>query len=66
MRNQTLYAIIPGQPMYELVPLAKNEFAVKSFTGFTVRFVVDANNLVQEALLIQPYGIVYTAKPKKS
>jgi len=66
LRNQTLYAIIPGQPMYELIPAGKNEFAIKSFTGFTVRFVMDANNQVQEVLLIQPYGIVYTAKPKKS
>lgn len=66
LRNQTLYAIIPGQPMYELTPSGKNEFSIKSFTGFTVRFVMDANNLVEEALLIQPYGIVYTAKPKRS
>jgi len=66
LRNQTLYAIIPGQPMYELIPIGKNEFSIKSFAGFSVRFVVDANNLVEEALLIQPYGIVYTAKPKRS
>ena len=66
LRNQVLYAIIPGQPMYELTPTGENEFSIKSFTGFTVRFVMDANHQVEEALLIQPYGIVYTAKPKQS
>jgi CubicO group peptidase (beta-lactamase class C family) len=66
LRNQKLYAIIPGQPMYELIPTGKNEFSIKSFTGFSVRFVMNENNLVDEALLIQPYGIVYTAKPKRS
>ena len=64
MRNQTLYAVIPGQPLYELIPCGKNEFTVKSLAGYSVRFVLDANNQVQEVLLIQPYGIVYTAKPK--
>lgn len=65
LRNQSLFAVIPGQPMYELVPSAPNEFSIKSLSGFTVRFVMDENNQVQEVLLNQPYGIVYTAKPKK-
>jgi CubicO group peptidase (beta-lactamase class C family) len=66
LRNQTLFAVIPGQPLYELIPCGKNEFTVKSLAGFSVRFVMDANDQVQEVLLIQPYGIVYTAKPKRS
>jgi hypothetical protein len=65
LRNQTLFAVIPGQPLYELVPSGKNEFTVKSLAGFSVRFAMDANEQVEEVLLIQPYGIVYTAKPKK-
>jgi CubicO group peptidase (beta-lactamase class C family) len=66
LRNQTLYAVIPGQPMFELIPSGKNEFTIKSYAGFSVRFVMDANNQVEEVLLIQPYGIVYTAKPKQN
>lgn len=65
LRNQALYAVIPGQPLYELVPNSQNDFSIKSLTGFTVRFVMDPNNQVQEVLLIQPYGVVYTAKPKR-
>ena len=65
LRNHALYSVIPGQPLYELVPSGKNEFTVKSLAGFSVRFVMDSNEQVQEVLLIQPYGIVYSAKPKR-
>jgi len=65
LRNQTLFAVIPGQPLYELVPCGNNEFTVKSLAGFSVRFVMDPTDQVEEVLLIQPYGIVYTAKPKR-
>ena len=65
-RNQSLFAVIPGQPLYELIPSGKNEFTVKSLAGFSVRFVMNANDQVDEVLLLQPYGIVYTAKPKRA
>ncbi|OGN63813.1 MAG: hypothetical protein A3E80_06735 [Chlamydiae bacterium RIFCSPHIGHO2_12_FULL_49_9] len=64
LRDRTLAAIIPGQPCYELVPHGENEFTVKSMTGYTVRFIMDPErNLVEEVLLIQPYG-AFRAKPK--
>lgn len=63
VRNHMLCAIIPGQPVYELVPSAENEFVVKSMTGYNVRFVLDSQGKVEEVLLIQPYG-AFTAKPK--
>jgi CubicO group peptidase (beta-lactamase class C family) len=65
LRNHSLFALIPGQPLYELIPSGKNEFSIKSLSGFALRFVMDSNNQVEEVLLTQPYGIVYTAKPKK-
>ncbi|MBI3508593.1 MAG: serine hydrolase [Chlamydiia bacterium] len=63
IRNGTLHAAIPGQPLYELVPTAENEFSVKAKTGYNVRFVLDSNGLVSEVLLMQPYG-TFSAKPK--
>lgn len=64
VKDQHLVANIPGQPVYELIPNAVNEFTVKSKIGQTVRFVLDAMNQVEEVLLIQPYG-AFSAKPKK-
>lgn len=64
IRNHALVAIIPGQPNYELVPSCENEFAVKSMTGSTVRFVLGSDDKVQEILLIHPYG-AFSATPKR-
>jgi CubicO group peptidase (beta-lactamase class C family) len=59
-----LCALVPGQPCYELVPESKNEFSVKSLAGYTVRFLMDQAQKVEEVLLVQPYG-AFSAKPKK-
>lgn len=64
VRDQALYAVIPGQPLYELVPSGENEFSVKEMTGSTVRFMMDPENRVEEVVLIQPYG-AFSATPKK-
>lgn len=65
LRDHALYSIIPGQPLYELIPGGENEFSIKSHSGYTVRFVMDEEEMVKEVLLVQPYGVVFTAKPKK-
>ena len=65
VKNHTLFSIIPGQPVYELAPGAENEFTVKSQTGYLVRFVTSLAGEIDEVLLIQPYGIVYSAKKKR-
>lgn len=64
IRDKSLVAIIPGQPLFELLPSVENEFTVKSKTGYTVRFVLGEDKAVQEVLLIQPYG-AFSAKPKR-
>lgn len=64
IRNHVLCAIIPGQPIYELVPGAENEFTVKSMNGYNIRFVLNSDGRVEEVLLVQPYG-AFTARPKK-
>lgn len=64
VRDNTLIAVIPGQPNYELVPSgAEHEFTVKEMVGSTVRFVLDEENIVEEVLLIHPYG-AFSATPK--
>ena len=64
LRKNTLCAIIPGQPVYELMPSSENEFTVKSMTGYNVRFLINPEGKVEEILLVQPYG-AFTAKPKR-
>lgn len=64
IRNHTLCAIVPGQPVYELVPGSENEFTVKSMNGYNLRFVLSPEGRVEEALFVQPYG-AFTAKPKR-
>ncbi|HSX25677.1 MAG TPA: serine hydrolase [Chlamydiales bacterium] len=64
LKENTLYAVIPGQPLYELVPNGDKEFTVKSMQGYTVRFNMNMLNQVEEIHLIAPYG-AFTAKPKK-
>ena len=64
LNKGTLCALTPGQPPYELVAEAKNEFSVKSLAGYKVRFVMDHNQKVEEVLLVQPYG-AFSAKPKQ-
>lgn len=64
VRGGVLCAMIPGQPIYELIPHEENEFRVKSKTGYNVRFVLNEAGTVAEVLLMQPYG-TFSAKPKK-
>jgi len=64
LKGGVLTASIAGQPAYDLVPYQGVEFKVKGLTGFSVRFVLDAQGVVTEALLIQPDG-VYTLRKKE-
>ncbi len=63
IRDRTLMAIVPGQPIFELVPISENEFVVKSMTHYSVRFVKAPTGRVEEALLVLPYG-AFTATRK--
>jgi hypothetical protein len=62
LRDQTLVALIPGQPIYELMPVAENEFNVKSMNSYSVRFVKGPAGSIDEALIILPYG-AFSATP---
>lgn len=54
--EQALYAFIPGQPEYELVPVDKDKFAIKALSGYFIQFDVDQNNKVTGTTFIQPNG----------
>ena len=64
IRDRALMAIIPGQPLYELLPLSENEFSVKSMDGYHVRFTKAMDGVVDEVWLILPYG-TYSAQKVK-
>ena len=50
-----LYAFVPGQPEYELVPVAKHQFNFKVLEGFKVEFVETEQGFT-EVKFIQPNG----------
>lgn len=54
--DKTLYALVPGQPEYELVPVDKDKFGLKIISGYYVQFSVDSNNTVTDLTFIQPNG----------
>jgi len=54
--DKTLYALVPGQPDYELVPTAPNKFTFKIMNEFKVAFVENANHEVEALKMIQPNG----------
>ncbi|MBS1934317.1 MAG: serine hydrolase [Bacteroidetes bacterium] len=62
--EKKLTLIVPGQPEYELVPVDKNKFNIKTLTGFTIQFNVDDKNEVTELLSIQPNGTFKATRKK--
>jgi CubicO group peptidase (beta-lactamase class C family) len=56
LKNNVLYALVPGQPDYELVPVDKDKFGLKVAPGYFALFGVDANNKATDMTFIQPNG----------
>ncbi len=54
--DKTLYALVPGQPEYELVPVDKDKFGLKVISGYFIQFSVDDKNKVTDLTFIQPNG----------
>ena len=65
--EHTLYASIPGEPDYELVPYKRTEqgaeFQTRGISGLSIVFNFDASGTVSEVLITQPDG-TFTAKRK--
>lgn len=54
--NTILFALVPGQPEYELVPIDKDKFAIKVLSGYFIQFAVNENNKVNGLTFMQPNG----------
>ena len=63
--DKNLYLFVTGQPEYELVPVEKDKFTIKSLSGFTVQFSRNDKNEVVELLSIQPNGTFKATRKKQ-
>jgi CubicO group peptidase (beta-lactamase class C family) len=57
MGGDRLVAILPGQPVYDLVPYRADEYKIKDLTGFSVKFIFGKDGTVNEAYFKQPNGM---------
>lgn len=57
VRNTTLYATVPGQPEYTLVPFQGTEFKLKDLNGYSVEFAESEKGVWTYANFIQPQGV---------
>ena len=62
--DNTLTLFVPGQPLYDLVPIEHDLFTIKILSGFTVKFERDENDQIFRLLSQQPNG-TFKAKKKK-
>lgn len=63
LKGTVLQLSLPGQPIYELEPIAGTAFAVKGLAGATVEFKRDKDGKVNEAA-VSTMGAVLIAKRK--
>ena len=54
--NKTLFALVPGQPDYELIPIGNDKFALKVLSGYYLQFGPPGAEKITEATFIQPNG----------
>ncbi|MDX5337525.1 MAG: hypothetical protein LPK25_00760, partial [Cyclobacteriaceae bacterium] len=55
IKEEKLYAFVPGQPEYELVNIGEHEFNLKVLEGFKVKFE-EKNGEITAVSFIQPNG----------
>lgn len=51
----TLFAVVPNQPEYELIPVERDKFGLKVLSGYYVQFTV-TDGVAEELMFIQPNG----------
>jgi len=56
IKNSTLFLFIEGQPEYELVPVEKDLFEIKTLKGFNVKFDKNEKGEITSCSFIQPNG----------
>ncbi|MBU1699534.1 MAG: serine hydrolase [Candidatus Eisenbacteria bacterium] len=62
LKGNGLILVVPGQPPYELIPDRGTEFNLKGISGYSVTFILDKDDRVEEVRFNQPNG-VFSAKP---
>lgn len=64
-KDGRLQMVVPGQPKYDLVPMAEHSFSLKGVTGFSIQFELDDREEVTGLLSVQPNG-TFEAKKEKT
>jgi hypothetical protein len=57
LKGEVLTVIVPGQPVYDLVPEVGGEFSLKQVKTIRARFVEDAKGQVVALEITQPGGV---------
>ena len=57
-------AFIPGQPIYDLLPIGTDLFTIKTLSGYTVKFDRDEMNIPIALMFQQPNGNFRAVKKK--
>jgi hypothetical protein len=57
LRGDSLTLIVPGQPVYDLVPELAGEYSLRQVKVVTLKFVEDAKGQVAGIELYQPGGV---------
>jgi len=63
-KGNTLYALVPGQPDYELVSIGNDKFNLKIVQGYSMQFHADNTGKIIAVSFIQPNG-TFKAEKKK-
>ncbi|MFC7392927.1 serine hydrolase [Scopulibacillus cellulosilyticus] len=64
--GKALTVTVPGQPMFELVPISHDEFEIKGLSGYGIQFVLDGNSVCSEARFKQPNGTFVLKRSERS
>ena len=59
-----MYAFVEGQPEYELVPIDKNKFDLKTLKGYSALFESNDKGEIISVSFIQPNGTFKATKKK--
>jgi hypothetical protein len=62
LRENRLFASVPGQPGLELAPIKENEFVLKRLPGYAVEFLKDEAGVVTTATVTLPSEVVVLHK----
>ncbi|MCB1641671.1 MAG: serine hydrolase, partial [Xanthomonadales bacterium] len=65
LSGNQLQLILPGQPVYTLVPAVSGRFDIKGLQGYAVGFTLDADGQVLKITYYQPNGVFESARVKE-